>query len=303
MSVKKTWIQRFINVVNNPKIIVLAGMDRFPSAFPAEYYIKTLYHRNFGKFPNLKTPQTFNEKLNWLKLHDRNPQYSIMADKFRVKDYVSKKIGEEYVVPCYGHWERLEDINFDTLPEKCFIKTNHNSIKGVLVDKSKGIPYDQLKELFSNENLHRNYYWPLREWVYKDITPCILAEKYLNNDSGKDLQDYKFWCFNGKPIYMYITNKGKFIQENFYDMEFNPVNINHGFPRRIPEFEKPHNFELMQKLASSLSKNIPFIRVDFYEIGNHVYFGEFTFYDWGGMQPFVDEYTDVELGKLIKLPL
>jgi hypothetical protein len=143
----------------------------------------------------------------------------------------------------------------------------------------------------------------LREWVYKDITPCILAEKYLNNDSGKDLQDYKFWCFNGKPIYMYITNKGKFIQENFYDMEFNPVNINHGFPRRIPEFEKPHNFELMQKLASSLSKNIPFIRVDFYEIGNHVYFGEFTFYDWGGMQPFVDEYTDVELGKLIKLPL
>ena len=150
------------------------------------------------------------------------------------------------------------------------------------------------------KNCKRNYFYLKREWVYKDIKPRIIIDKYLDDHTGNELRDYKFLCFNGQPIYMYCTIKGKNIFENYYDMNFTPVGVNHGFPRHLPEFEKPEGFELMKVLASKLSQGIPFVRVDFFEVEGKVYFGEFTFYDWAGLRPFEGDW-DKELGKLIVL--
>ena len=299
---KRNCVNRFIHALRNPKLFRNVLMVKYPSWFDDKLYLSVIYRNVFGKDLNLNNPRTFNEKLNWLKMNDQNPLYTVMADKYWVKRYVANQIGEDYVVPCYGHWKRIEEIDFEGLPERCFLKMNHDSQKGVLLDKKSGIDMVRLKENFSEKRRKRNWFWPTREWAYKHIEPCILAEKFLTSGKNEDLQDYKFWCFNGKPIYMYITNKGNFIMENFYDMDFNVVNIDHGFPRKTPEFEKPQNFELMKQLAAKLSKNIPFVRVDFFEVEGKVYFSEFTFYDWGGMRPFVDEKVDEQLGELLLLP-
>lgn len=301
MRKKRNFIQRCIHVCKEPKVLLYFWMNKQPRCFNDEEYLRTIYRNVFGKELNLKVPKSFNEKLNWLKLNDRNPLYTVMADKYWVKKYVSQLIGEEYVVTCYGHWKSFKDIDFNKLPDRFFLKFNHNSQKGVLVDKKAGINYRELEKMFAVKQLGINWYWPSREWPYKNIEPCILAEEFLDNGSEDDLQDYKFWCFNGKPMYMYITNKGDSIKENFYDMDFSPVAINHGFPRREPEFPKPGNFEKMKQLAAKLSVGIPFVRVDFYNVYGRVFFGEFTFYDWGGMQPFDNDDTDIELGKLIDL--
>lgn len=298
---KSNFMLKCIHVLQDPRILQNLLMEKYPSLFNDEKYLKNRYAKIFGKELNLVHPTTFNEKLNWLKLNDRNPLYTTLADKYKVKKYVADLIGEKYVVPCYGHWKTLDDIDFSALPDRCFLKMNHDSQKGVLIDKSAGIDRQLLRREFSSKRRKRNWYWPSREWAYKNIEPCILAEQYLEDGKTGDLQDYKFWCFNGKPVYMYVTNKGAVIKENFYDMNFFPVNINHGFPRQSPEFEKPTGFELMKQLAAKLSAHIPFVRIDFFEILGKVYFGEFTFYDWGGLQPFADEETDRRLGELLDL--
>lgn len=250
---------------------------------------------------NLKNPSTFNEKLNWMKLNNRNPLYSILADKYAVKEYVSQKIGSDYVVPCFGVFDSFEEIDFNMLPSKFVMKSTHDS-SGVIICKDKStLDVDKAKQHFDN-SFGRNWFYYSREWVYKNIKPRIIIDQFLGKDTSKELQDYKFWCFNGSPKYMYITNKGKNIYENFYDMNFKPVDINHGFPRVTPEFEKPEAFEKMVELASILSKDIPFVRIDFFYVDGKIYFGEFTFYDWGGMKSFADFNQDKQLGKLISLP-
>ena len=248
----------------------------------------------------LDYPVTFNEKLNWLKLNDHNPIYNILADKYEVKKYVSKIIGSEYIVPCYGVYNNFDEINFDTLPDKFVLKSTHDS-SGALVCTSKAKFDIENAEIHFKHSLSRNWYWPNREWVYKNIPPRIIADKYLGDGSKKEIRDYKFWCFDGKPKYMYITNKGKEIHENFYDMQFVPQPINHGFSRMSPEFEKPAAFNKMVELATKLSQGIPFVRIDFFYVDGHIYFGEFTFYDWGGMRAFDSYEQDRALGDLINL--
>lgn len=279
------------------KIVILAKLTKF---FSDKYYIEKMFELKFGYKPDLDSPQTFNEKLNWLKLNNRNPLYTMLADKYSVKEYVAQTIGEKYVVPCYGKWECFEDIDFDTLPNQFVLKLNHDSSGAFICNNKNTIDKKELKKVLSR-NIKRNYYWWLREWPYKNIKPCILSEKLLVDGTGAVLRDYKFWCFNGEPKYMYCTVKGVKTYENFYDMNFSPVDINHGFPRHIPEFDKPANFELMKDLAAKLSKGIPFVRVDFFDVEGHVYFGEYTFYDWGGMRPFVSINVDKELGSYINI--
>ena len=269
---------------------------------PDMIWIQLKFFMNFGRFCNLKKPQTFNEKLNWLKLNDRNPEYSLLADKYEVKKIVAEKIGQEYVVPCYGAWVKFEDIDFDSLPEAFVLKANHDS-SGATICKDKSKIDKQLLSQKFKKLLSRNYFWHLREWPYKNIKPRIIAEKLLEDSSGGKLRDYKFWCFNGEPLYMYCTVKGGDVYENFFDMNFNPVDVSHGFRRLDPEPAKPHNFELMKQLAAQLSSGIPFVRIDFFEVNNKVYFGEYTFYDWGGMKAFSSLEMDLKLGSLIKLPV
>ena len=284
------------------KKITNALVYRVRRCMPARFFLSIRYYLLFGKSMDWDNPKGFNEKLNWMKLNYRNPLFTMMADKYWVKSYVGRLIGEEYVVPCYGCWKHVDDIDFDSLPERVFLKSNHDSGGGILVDKKKGIDRKALRHRFNRHTMdRRNYYWHLREWSYRHIEPLILAEAYLDEGTGHELHDYKFFCFSGKPTYMYVTNKGKIIRENFYDMDFHPVDINHGYERRIPEYDVPNNFEKMKELAALLSKDLPFVRIDFFNVNGHLYFGEFTFYDWGGMKPFRGDW-ERKLGDLIRLP-
>ena len=294
------YLKKLIESVKSPRAgVELILRNIFAKVIPDEVYIQIIARLRFGKSFDLKNPKTFNEKLNWLKLHDRNPKYTLMADKHAVKDYVREIIGEEYVVPCYGVYENGNLIDFNSLPPKFVLKCTHDS-SGAIICKDRETFNQDAAINFINRCLKKNNFWHLREWVYKDISPRVIVDQLLDDGSGHELRDYKFWCFNGIPRVMYITNKAQNIYENFYDMDFKAIDINHGFKRQKPEYEKPKQFELMKQLASKLSKDIPFVRVDFFNIGQKVYFGEFTFYDWGGFRPFNNMQTDLMLGKMLK---
>ena len=224
-----------------------------------------------------------------------------MADKYSVKEYVAERIGKEYVVENYIVADKWDDIDFTKLPEKFVVKCSHDS-GGVIVCRNKNtFDYDAARKRIES-HLKVNYFYAEREWVYKNIKPRIIIDRLLDDHTGKELRDYKFWCFGGKPTYAYFTIKGDNIYENFYDMDFNVVNINHGFPRHKPEFEKPANFEIMKSLASRLSNGIPFVRVDFFDVDGHVYFGEFTFFHDSGTVQFHPVKWDYIFGDWITLP-
>ena len=270
---------------------------------PDKPYVKWIFKGKLGYKINLDKPVTFNEKLNWLKLYNRQPLYTQLADKFAVKSYVKGIIGEQYVVKNLGVWESFDEIDFDSLPNSFVLKCTHDS-SGAIICRDKTVFDKESAKKRIEKTLSMNYFYACREWPYKNIPPRIIADEFLDDYSGKELNDYKFWCFDGVPTYMYCTVKTnrEGIYENFYDMNFNPVKIDNGWPRRSEEFDKPASFEEMKKLAQTLSKGIPFVRVDFFYVDGKVYFGEFTFFDWGGMQPFGSYEQDLELGKLIQLP-
>ena len=286
--------------INDPFEILVAIAFKLKKYLSDKLYLKIIFKHNFGYYPNLRSPKTFNEKLQWLKLYCRRPEYSIMADKYAVKNYVSSIIGDQYIIPTLCVWENVNDIVWEKLPNQFILKTTHDS-GGIVVCRDRQIFNIEAAKKKLTSSLKHNYYILGREWPYKNIKPRIILDQYLDDYSGNELRDYKFWCFNGKPIYMYCTIKGENVYENFYDMQFQPVAIDHGFPRHIPEFEPPKNFELMKELAAKLSDGIPFVRVDFYEVDDKVYFGEFTFYDWAGLKPFGGQWDEV-LGELIILP-
>lgn len=264
-------------------------------------YLGLLYLATFGRRINWDNPKTFNEKLNWIKIYDRNPIYTSLADKYAVKQYVAEKIGVEYVVENYGVYDKWSDIDFSKLPNQFVIKCTHDS-GGAFVCRDKNtFDYEGVRHRIES-NLAMYNYNIAREWPYKNVPHRIIIDKFLDDHTGSELRDYKFWCFNGRPVYMYCTVKAKEIYENFYDMDFNPVMIDHGFPRHQPEFSKPDNFEIMKQLATVLSEGISFVRVDFFDVDGHVYFGECTFFDWGAKRPFKGNW-DEELGRLMSLPL
>lgn len=286
--------------LSNPINIRIAWLVKHSHKYGDKEYITKMFRIKCRYVPNLDNPQTFNEKLNWLKLYHHNPVLTIMADKYAVKQYVEERIGNEYVVKNYGVWDNFDEIDFNKLPPRFVLKTTHNS-GGVVVCKDK-LSFDiQGAKQRLEKMLSTSFYLANREWPYKNIPPRIIADEFLDDHTGEELRDYKFWCFNGEPKYIYLTIKGKNIYENFYDMEFNSVNINHGFPRHQPEFEKPYGFDKMRELATILSKGLPFVRVDFFLVDKKIYFGEYTFFDWGGNRPFVNYDMDLQLGGLIDL--
>lgn len=299
---KENITNRILKYLKNPRRVFLYLVERYPHLFKEDKtYLKLKWYFQTGSPLNLTNPVTFNEKLNWMKLHFHDEKMPIMADKYEAKKYVASLIGQEYVVLCYGVWNSFDEIEFDSLPEKFVLKATSDSSGATICRDIRTFERGKAKVKFE-ACLHRNYYWDHREWGYKNITPRILADEFLDDKSGHELTDYKFWCFNGEPQYMYCTNKGDNIYENFYDMDFQPVDINHGYPRRQPEFERPKAFEKMKELAAKLSKGFPFIRIDFFYVNEKIYFGEFTFYDWAGLKPFATREMDEKLGKLIILP-
>lgn len=294
-------MMKYIYFIKNPKELRILILKKLAWLFDDKSYVKLLFKLSLGHEIDLCNPKSFNEKLNWIKLYDRNPLYTKMADKYEVKEYVRKIIGDEYVVPCYGVFNSFSEIDFSALPNQFVLKATHDS-GGATICRDKNAFDYKLANIKFKKDLKRNFYLSSREWPYKNIKPRIIVDKLLDDHTGTELRDYKFWCFNGTPTLMYCTIKGKNVYENFYDMNFNPVDINHGFPRHLPEFDKPAGFELMKELATKLAKDAPaFIRIDFFDIDGHVYFGEFTFFDWAGLRPFTNHDIDLKLGDLIHL--
>ena len=267
-------------------------------------YIQFLWKYRMNYPLNLDNPQTYNEKLQWLKLYNQNPSYTTMVDKYLVKDYVANIIGEEYIIPTLGVYESVEDIEFDTLPNQFVLKCTHDS-GGLVIckDKSKLDILQARKKI--RKSLNTDFYLLAREWPYKNVQRRVLAEQYMEDKVTQELRDYKFFCFNGKPEFLFIATGRQFQKEpyfDFFDMDFNHLPFKHGHPNSPILPDKPKNFELMKQLSEKLSQGFAHLRVDLYEINGKVYFGELTFFHHSGMVPFEPQEWDFKYGELIKLP-
>ena len=299
-------MNKFIRFIVDPKFrcSILASRGWYNS-MSDEDYIKRKYKLSFGKELNLDSPQTYNEKLQWLKLNYRKPVMTAMVDKYEVKKYIADLIGDEYIIPTLGVWERFEDIDFDKLPNQFVLKCTHDS-GGVIICKDKS-ELDKIKAQKKLEKcLKMNYYYQNREWPYKDVNPRIIAEQYMEDESGYELKDYKFFCFDGEVKALFIATdrgvEGEETKFDFFDADFNHLPFTNGHPNANREIKKPLSFDEMKVLASKLSKGFPHLRVDFYDINGKIYFGELTFYHWSGLTPFVPEEWDYTFGSWIKLP-
>lgn len=299
-------IKRILKIFNNPKKILLYIIE-LPifRLVPDKLFLKIKYNLLMKEKLNLNNPKTFNEKLQWLKLYDRKQEYINMVDKYGVKEYISKKIGKEYVIPTLGIWNDFDSIDFNKLPNKFVLKCTHDSGGLVICTSKEKFDVNSARNKI-NSSLKRNYYYSGREWPYKNVKPRIIAEKYMGTDEQQELIDYKFFCFNGKPEFLYVSeglSNHKTAKISFSDMEYNKMPF---FREDYRPFEKlpkkPINFEKMKGLAEKLSKNISFVRVDFYEINGKVYFGELTFFPCSGWLPLRPKEWDKKLGDMLKLP-
>lgn len=270
---------------------------------------KDFLHKKFNYTVNrnldLDNPKSYNEKLQWLKLYDRKPEYTRMVDKYEVKKLVSELIGEEFVIPTIGVWDKFDDINFDSLPEKFVLKCTHDS-GGLVICKDKSHFDKKAAKKKISKCLKRNYYYSHREWPYKNVKPRIIAENYMEDTKTAELRDYKFFCFDGDVKALFVATErqkaGEEVKFDFFDENFNHLPVKQGHPNAEVTPEMPERFEEMKRLASVLSQNIPHVRVDFYEVDGKVYFGEMTFYHFSGFVPFEPEEWDYKFGEWIELP-
>ena len=256
-----------------------------------------------GKYPDLKNPKTFNEKLQWLKLHDRKPEFSDMVDKYEVKKIIARRLGEEYLIPTLGVWDRVEEIDFDSLPEQFVLKCTHDSGGSVICKDKKSLDREHAKEVL-RRSMSRNYYWHGREWAYKNVRPRIIAEQYMVDESGVELKDYKIFNFNGTPK-LFQVDFNRFVKhtKNIYDTDWNYQNVAINYPTDPNvKIEKPACLEEMLSIAAKLSAGFPFLRTDFYVINGKVYFGELTFFPGSGFMKITPESFDLEMGSWISLP-
>lgn len=275
---------------------------------PDATYLKLLYRLKMGHRLDLKSPQTFTEKLQWLKLYNRKPEYTTMVDKYAVKNYVANIIGEEYIIPTLGVWDKPDDIDWDSLPNQFVLKTTHGGGGGGVVicrDKTTFNKADALTKL--NQSLNSDIYSGLREWPYKNVPKRIIAEKFMAPEkisSPKDLLDYKFFCFNGK-VKFFKVDFGRFVEHhaNYYSPEGELLEFGEQGLEPDPNYpiELPSNLNKMISLAEKLSGNEPFLRVDFYNVNGKIYFGELTFYPASGMLPWTTEKADETIGGYLEL--
>ena len=282
--------------------LVLNQLARYVSD---ENYVKWKYYLNFRKALNLDNPQTFNEKLQWLKLNDQHEEYTQIVDKYEAKKYISSILGEDFVIPTLGVYDSFDDIDFEVLPQQFVLKCTHNS-GGVVICRDKEKLDIKKAKLKFEKWLGVNPFWKNREYPYKNIKPRIIAEQYMtNDDSSLELTDYKFFCFDGYVDCVMVCLDRHLNDTKFYffnkDWELLRLNIR---GKKAPEgftIPKPKTMDEMFAIASQLSKGMKFVRIDLYEIRGHVYFGEYTFFPDSGLDPNLLPETDRYFGDLIKL--
>ena len=301
-------INRLLKAVTHPTLFAeyLIQNSHLFDGMSDERYIRLLWWLKYHERLNLDNPQTYNEKLQWLKLHDRKPLYTTIVDKLTVKDYVSSIIGSEYIIPTIKVFPgEVKKEDFLDLPEKFVLKTNQGSSSaGVIVCRSKGTLDIEKAAARMNQSLKSNVYKAMREWPYKDIVPKVFAEKYMEDESG-ELIDYKFFCFSGKVKALFIGTE-RFSDEvkfDFFDADFNHLDLYQVHPMSKKVIKKPINFEEMKSIAERLAAGFSHVRVDLYNISGKIYFGEITFYHHGGFAPFHPEKWNRIFGEWIDLSL
>lgn len=301
-------IQKYlVTILKNPWSIWIFPINRgWLNNFSDKIFLKIKYRAMMGKRLNIDNPKTFNEKLQWLKLNDHNKLYTTLVDKYLVKKYVAGIIGEQYIIPTLGVWNSFDQIDFNKLPNKFVLKCTHDS-GGVVICKDKKTFNYKKAESKLNFCLKRDFYLLGREWPYKNVKRRIIAEALLEskNVEEKELLDYKFMCFNGKCRCSFVCS-GRFEREGlcvtFFDKNWNKMPFERHYPASTKKIKKPEKYDLMIELAEKISKNIPFARIDFYEIDGRIYFGEITLFPGNGMEEFRPEKWDRILGDWITLP-
>lgn len=286
------------------KRVINYFVTRLVFVLPDKTYIKIKFWLETGYRLDLNNPQSFNEKLQWLKFNDQHDEYTMMVDKYLVKDYVASLIGEKYLIPTIGVYNTIEEIKWEDLPQQFVLKTTGDS-GGVIVCKDKTkLNIDETKKKLGKLK-NRNYYKYNKEYPYKNVHPRYIVEEYIVDESGYELKDYKFFCFNGEPKFVQIDfDRYSNHRRNVYDINWNLLDLQIKFPKghdRI--FPKPDNYEEMLEVARMLSKGIPHVRIDLYNVTGKIYFGEMTFFHGSGMEVFTPLEWDYKFGDFIKLPV
>ncbi len=293
-------LKKLIQKIKDRIRFIIQDLSRI---LPDKMYLKILYKKCTKNKLDLSNPQTFNEKLQWLKLNNRKDEYTKMVDKYEVKKYVANIIGEQYIIPTIGVYDKFKDIDFDKLPNQFVLKCTHDS-GGIVICKNKN-NFDKTKaRKILNFSLRRNYFYYSREYPYKNVKRRIIAEKYMQDEACKDLRDYKLFCFDGECKLIQVDfDRFKNHRRNLYDLNWNLIedlSIKYPSDKNVI-IEKPSNLDEMLEIARKLSKNIPFVRVDLYLINGKIYFGELTFFHGGGYEKFTPEEWNKKLGDMIKI--
>lgn len=297
-------ISKIKKVLKKPLWIIVFLNNRGLHIIGDEKYLKILYKLVFDKDLDLINPQTFNEKIQWLKINDRKEIYTKMVDKYEAKNYVADVIGKEYIIPTIGIYNKLSDIDLSKLPDKFVMKCTHDSGGLIICKDKKQLNFNKEKKKIA-KSLKRKFYYSGREWPYKNVKPRIIVEKYMEESDKKELKDYKLFCFNGIPQIVLVCSE-RYSSENmcetWFDMNWNLIDVVESGHRIDTTISKPKKFKEMIALSKKLSKGIPFIRVDWYEIKGKLYFGELTFYPASGFEKFEPEEWNYKMGEMLELP-
>lgn len=296
-------VRKIKNFLLHPELLAIRLGEK-TLLVPDNIYLKALYKYVMGEKLDLQNPISFNQKLQWLKIYDHNPKYTDLVDKYEVKKVIHRILGEQYTFPTLGVWNSFDEIDFDKLPNQFVLKCTHDS-GGLYFCKDKAhLDFQAAREKI-NKSLKTNYYYYSREWPYKNVKPRIIAEQLMVDDSGTELKDYKFMCFGGK-VKCIFTCTDRYsvdgLKVTFFDTDWNKMPFERHYPSSQSCIPKPYSFSRMVEMAEKLSKGIPFVRVDFYEINRKPYFGEMTFYPGAGLEEFTPRKYDDVLGKWICLP-
>lgn len=297
-------IKTGLSLLNTPgKMFLPISNKGFFNWMPDRLYLKIAFRMQMGRRLDLINPQTFNEKLQWLKLYDRSLLYAKLVDKFEVKEHISSIIGEEYTIPTIGIWKKVDDIDPKDLPDQFVLKCTHDSGSVVICKDKNTFNWNTAKRKLK-KRLKKSMYWLGREWPYKNVQPRIIAEPFLEDSVSGELVDYKIHCFNGKAKLILVC-AGRFkggLTEDFFDTEWNHLNVRRpGHDNSKESIEPPTKLSKMISIAEQLSNNHIFLRVDFYVVDQKLYIGELTFYPAAGFEPFIPESFDTVMGSWMKL--
>lgn len=287
--------------IENPRrIYVYLASKGLLNWLPDKVYLKIIFRANMGYKLNLTNPKTFSEKLQWIKVYKRESIWSKMVDKYEVREYIAETIGKQYLIPSLGVYNTFEEIDFDKLPQKFVLKCTHDS-GGLIICKDKNRLDKDFAKKKIEKCLNKNYFYWGREWPYKNVKPRIVCEEFIS-DSDNTPDDYKVLCFNGKAKLIEL-HRGRFDNhtQDFYDINWNKTDISQDGITSDIIYERPNKLEEMIRLSEKIAQGIPHVRIDWFIINDKLYFGEITFFDGSGLDPFDKKEYDYMLGSWINL--